>query len=110
MCQRRINRAHKKSITPSYKHLTKSEYQLIKKIEKYDQAQKGLYAPLTGFYATCQRLPNGSVNVEILTDQQLDLWDDLLKKTQILSKYEEDEIERVRHKFNSHQFTYSQSF
>ncbi|HAO15238.1 MAG TPA: hypothetical protein DDE71_06730 [Tenacibaculum sp.] len=110
MCQRGINRAHKKSITSSYKYLTKSEYRLMKKIEKYDLAEKGLYAPLTGFYSRCPRLKNGQVDVVNLTENDLNLWDKLLKDIMILSKYDEIEIERVRHKFNSTQFTYSQSF
>ena len=104
-----IKTAHNKSLKRSYKHLSKQDYLIMKKIEKYDQAEKELYGGL-GFYKTCKRLKNGSVDFESLTEKELDWFEDLNKKIKIISKYSEKEILRVRKVFKITQFSYSQSF
>ncbi len=110
MSQKEIDSAYRKSLKPSYKHLTKKEYRLMKKIQKYDAAEKALYAPLTGFYSTCPRLPNNAVDVGSLTERQLDFWEAQNRILNILSAYDDAEITRVRDKFNQTQFKFSQSF
>jgi hypothetical protein len=88
MSQTGINLAHKKSLKKSYKFLTLQEKKLVKILEAYEEAQRFLYSP-TGFYATAPRLKNGQINWDLISDLKLNVFEDMNKKIEKYSKYDE---------------------
>jgi hypothetical protein len=104
-----LKTAHNKSLKPSYKKLSAEDYKIIKKVERYELADKYLNG-YKGFWATSPRKENGQVDWDKIDADTFSMFEHCNKICQSFAKIDDALITQAKTRFNQTQFTFSQSF
>lgn len=113
MLKNGLKTAHNKSLKTRYKHLTAEEKRIVKAHENLNRINRELYG-YRGFYYLAPKTENGGVDWDSCSDWQLKLFDLLNeqkeKNEKLLSKHDDNKIEKILLFHRNMQFSYSQSF